>query len=48
MPLKCGIVGLTNTGKTTIFNCMSSTKAEATTYAFSTTKSNLGIIDIPD
>ncbi len=48
MPLKCGIVGLTNTGKTTIFNCMSSTKAEATTYAFSTTKSNLGVIDIPD
>ncbi len=48
MPLKCGIVGLTNTGKTTIFNCMSSTKAEATTYAFSTSKSNLGVIDIPD
>ena len=39
---------MTNTGKTTIFNCMSSTKAEATTYAFSTTKSNLGVIDIPD
>jgi len=48
MALKCGIVGLANTGKTSIFNCMSNSKAEATNYAFSSSKSNVGIIDIPD
>jgi len=39
MALNCGIIGLTNTGKTTIFNCMSNTKAESSSYAFSATKS---------
>ncbi len=48
MPLKCGIVGLANTGKTTIFNCMSNTKAQTTAYAFSSNKSNIGIITVPD
>jgi GTP-binding protein YchF len=48
MALNCGIIGLTNTGKTTIFNCMSSTKAESSTYAFSATKSNKGIVEVPD
>lgn len=48
MGLKCGIIGLTNTGKTTIFNCISSSKAEATNYAFSATKSNIGMINVPD
>lgn len=48
MALNCGIVGLTNTGKTTIFNCFSNTKAQSTNYAFSTSKSNIGIINIPD
>ena len=48
MSLNCGIIGLTNTGKTTIFNCMSNTKAESSTYAFSATKSNKGIADVPD
>ena len=48
MALNCGIIGLTNTGKTTIFNCMSTTKAESSTYAFSATKSNKGIVDVPD
>lgn len=48
MALNCGIIGLANTGKTTIFNCMSKTKAESSTYAFSATKSNKGIIDVPD
>ncbi len=48
MSLNCGIIGLTNTGKTTIFNCMSNTKAESSTYAFSATKSNKGIVDVPD
>jgi len=48
MALNCGIIGLSNTGKTTIFNCMSNTKAESSTYAFSATKSNKGICNVPD
>ena len=48
MALNCGIIGLTNTGKTTIFNCVSNTKAEASNYAFSATKSNIGIVEVPD
>ncbi|HRY97579.1 MAG TPA: redox-regulated ATPase YchF [Bacteroidales bacterium] len=48
MALRCGIVGLTNTGKTTLFNCMSSTKAEASSFAFSTNKSNIGMVEVPD
>ncbi len=48
MGLKCGIIGITNTGKTTIFNCISKTKAEASNFAFSTNKSNIGMIDVPD
>ncbi len=48
MALNCGIIGLSNTGKTTIFNCMSNTKAESSTYAFSATKSNIGICNVPD
>ncbi|MCK4664680.1 MAG: redox-regulated ATPase YchF [Bacteroidales bacterium] len=48
MGLQCGIVGITNVGKTTIFNCFSNTKAESTNYAFSTNKSNIGIVNVPD
>ncbi len=48
MALKCGIIGITNVGKTAIFNCISKTKAEVTNFAFSTNKSNLGMIDVPD
>lgn len=48
MALKCGIVGLTNTGKTALFNCISNTKAETTNYAFSAIKSNIGNIEVPD
>ncbi len=48
MALNCGIIGLTNTGKTTIFNCMSNTKAEISNYAFSATKSNKGMVNVPD
>lgn len=48
MALQCGIIGVTNTGKTTIFNCISPVKAEATNFAFSTNKSNIGIINVPD
>lgn len=48
MALNCGIIGLTNTGKTTIFNCVSNTKAEITEFAFSTNKSNIGIVKVHD
>jgi len=48
MALKCGIIGITNTGKTTIFNCISSTKAESSNFVFSTNKSNIGQISVPD
>lgn len=48
MALQCGIIGITNVGKTTLFNCISNTKAEATAFAFSTSKSNMGMINVPD
>jgi GTP-binding protein YchF len=48
MGLQCGIIGITNVGKTTIFNCMSSTKAAASSFAFSASKSNISIINVPD
>lgn len=48
MALKCGIIGLTNIGKTTIFNCFSNTKAQSTSFAFSSSKSNIGIVNVPD
>lgn len=48
MSLQCGIIGITNTGKTTLFNCLSNTKAESSAFAFSSNKSNIGIINVPD
>lgn len=48
MGLQCGIIGLTNVGKTTIFNCFSNTKAQITDFAFSTSKSNIGMVNVPD
>jgi len=48
MSLLCGIVGITNVGKSTLFNCMSNTKVETTRFAFSTNKSNVGVVDVPD
>jgi GTP-binding protein YchF len=48
MSLKCGIIGITNIGKTTIFNCISKTKAETSNFAFSASKSNLGVVEVPD
>ncbi|MCF8386530.1 MAG: redox-regulated ATPase YchF [Bacteroidales bacterium] len=48
MALNCGIVGLTNTGKTTIYNCISNKKAESSNYAFSASKSNIGIVAVND
>ena len=48
MALKCGIIGITNIGKTTIFNCISKTKAQTSNFAFSASKSNIGVVDVPD
>lgn len=48
MALHCGIIGITNCGKSTVFNCMSNVKAEITSFAFSSNKSNVGVINIPD
>ena len=48
MGLKCGIIGLTNSGKTTMFNCISNTKAAITDFAYSTNKSNIGVCNVPD
>lgn len=48
MALQCGIIGITNVGKTTIFNCISDTKVETNAFAFSATKSNVGIVQVPD
>ena len=48
MALNCGIIGITNTGKTTLFNCISSTRAESSSYAFSSNRSNLGVVNVPD
>lgn len=48
MALQCGIIGITNVGKTTIFNCISNTKGETNAFAFSATRSNIGIVQVPD
>jgi GTP-binding protein YchF len=48
MGLKCGIIGITNTGKTTLFNCVSETRVATSNFAFSTNKSNLGQVKVPD
>lgn len=47
MSLQCGIIGIANVGKSTIFNCMSTTKAEASGFSFGN-KTNLSIINVPD
>lgn len=48
MGLRCGIVGLPNVGKSTLFNCLSSAKAEAANYPFCTIEPNVGVITVPD
>ncbi len=48
MALKCGIVGLPNVGKSTLFNCLSNTKAQAANFPFCTIEPNVGIITVPD
>jgi GTP-binding protein YchF len=47
MSLKCGIIGITSVGKTTIFNCISNTRGETNTYGTGV-KANLGVIQVPD
>ena len=48
MSLKCGIVGLPNVGKSTLFNCLSNAKAQAANFPFCTIEPNIGTITIPD
>lgn len=48
MSLKCGIVGLPNVGKSTLFNCLSNAKAQAANFPFCTIEPNVGTITIPD
>jgi GTP-binding protein YchF len=48
MSLKCGIVGLPNVGKSTLFNCLSSAKAQAANFPFCTIEPNVGTVTVPD
>ena len=48
MALKCGIVGLPNVGKSTLFNCLSKAKAQSANFPFCTIEPNLGTITVPD
>jgi len=48
MGFRCGIVGLPNVGKSTIFNTLSAAKAEASNYPFCTIDPNKGIVAVPD
>lgn len=48
MALKCGIVGLPNVGKSTLFNCLASTKAQSANFPFCTIEPNIGVITVPD
>ena len=48
MAINCGIVGLPNVGKSTIFSALTSAPAEAANYPFCTINPNIGIVDLPD
>jgi ribosome-binding ATPase len=46
--MKCGIVGLPNVGKSTLFNCLSNAKAQSANFPFCTIEPNLGTVTVPD
>ena len=48
MSLQCGIVGLPNVGKSTLFNCLSNAKAQSANFPFCTIEPNVGVITMPD
>jgi len=48
MALKCGIVGMPNVGKSTLFNCLSNAKAQSANFPFCTIEPNLGTMNVPD
>ena len=48
MSLKCGIVGLPNVGKSTLFNCLSKARAQSANFPFCTIEPNIGVITVPD
>ena len=48
MALQCGIVGLPNVGKSTLFNCLSNAKAQSANFPFCTIEPNVGVISVPD
>jgi ribosome-binding ATPase len=48
MGFKCGIVGLPNVGKSTLFNCLSNAKAQSANFPFCTIEPNIGMVPVPD
>ena len=46
--MKSGIVGLPNVGKSTLFNCLSNSKAQSANFPFCTIEPNIGVINVPD
>ncbi len=48
MALQCGIVGLPNVGKSTLFNCLSDAKVQSANFPFCTIEPNVGVISVPD
>ena len=48
MGLKCGILGLPNVGKSTLFNSISNNNVDAKNFPFCTIEPNIGIVEVPD
>src|SRR5438034_10579227 len=48
MPIRCGIVGLPNVGKSTLFNALTRAQVTAENYPFSTIDPNIGVVPVPD